>query len=210
MNIKYPFYIFLIKRTSDYTLPIKMKEPLSFHVGFRRVVSRAIFSQNTRGSDKHLCERFFQQGRFTVASIYGRIMFPPAPVIVFTTATTGTDTQQMDLGVNNDFTLVATGSLLSVDPDRLLIKRAILTGYPISVRTRFAVVRYMMFNPDDVRWFKPVQLWTKRGLKGQIKEPRGTKGYLKAVFDNPIKQNDTVCMSLYKRQYPPWDPTTFG
>jgi len=188
-----------------------MKESLSFHVGFRRVVSRAIFSQNTRGSDKHLCERFFQQGRWTIASIYGRVMFPPGPVIVFTAPSTGTDGAQMDLEKTNaDPTLVATGTLYSVDPDRLLIKRSILTGYPISVRNRFAVIRYMFFNPDDIRWFKPVQIWTKRGLKGQIKEPRGTKGYLKAVFDNPVKQNDTVCMSLYKRQYPPWDPTSFG
>jgi pre-rRNA-processing protein TSR1 len=82
----------------------------------------------------------------------------------------------------------------------------VLTGYPIAVHKFHAVVRYMFFNPDDIRWFAPVELWTKTGLIGHIREARGTKGYLKASFDGHIKNMDTVCMSLYKRQFPPWDP----
>lgn len=106
-------------------------------------------------------------------------------------------------------TLIASGSLMSVNPDRLLIKRIVLTGYPVGVNKRAAVVRHMFYEPDDIRWFKPVKLWTKYGLTGHIKEPRGTKGYLKATFDGFIKNHDTVCMNLYKRQFPPWDPAQF-
>lgn len=67
----------------------------------------------------------------------------------------------------------------------------------------------MFFNGDDIRWFKPVEIWTKYGMTGHIKEPRGTKGYMKCLFDGFIKNHDTVCMSLYKRQYPPFNPREF-
>ncbi|XP_039795360.1 uncharacterized protein LOC120660790 isoform X2 [Panicum virgatum] len=33
-----------------------------------------------------------------------------------------------------------------------------------------AIVRYMFHNSDDVKWFKPVELWTKHGRQGRIKE----------------------------------------
>lgn len=51
-----------------------------------------------------------------------------------------------------------------------------------------AVVRLMFFNPDDVRWFKPLELWTKSGRRGRITEPLGTHGAFKARFDGPITQ----------------------
>jgi pre-rRNA-processing protein TSR1 len=100
--------------------------------------------------------------------------------------------------------LAATGALRSVDPDRLIVKKIVLSGYPVRVHKTRAVVRLMFFNPDDIRWFKPVELWTKSGRRGRITEPLGTHGAYKARFDGPVQQRDSVCMSLYKRVFPKW------
>jgi pre-rRNA-processing protein TSR1 len=34
-----------------------------------------------------------------------------------------------------------------------------------------AVVRFMFHTPEDVRWFRPVEVWTKAGRRGRIREP---------------------------------------
>lgn len=68
-----------------------------------------------------------------------------------------------------------------------------LAGYPVRVHKTRAVVRLMFFNPDDVRWFKPLELWTKSGRRGRITEPLGTHGAFKARFDGPITQVRCCC-----------------
>lgn len=50
--------------------------------------------------------------------------------------------------------------------------------------------------------FQPVQLQTKSGAVGHIKEPVGTHGHMKCVFDRPILANDVALMPLYKRVFP--------
>jgi len=100
--------------------------------------------------------------------------------------------------------LVAAGSVLGADPDRLVLKRVVLTGYPTRIKVRSATIKYLFFNPGDVEYWKPVELYTKHGLVGNVTEPLGTHGLLKAHFDKPLKQHDTVCMPLYKRVYPRW------
>lgn len=60
----------------------------------------------------------------------------------------------------------------------------------------------MFFNKEDIKWFKALQLWTKRGRSGFIKESLGTHGYFKATFDSRINPQDAVGVSLYKRCWP--------
>ena len=45
----------------------------------------------------------------------------------------------------------------------------------------------MFFNPKDIKYFTPVELKTKHGLRGNIREPLGTHGYMKCHFNSGIK-----------------------
>ncbi|KAM3875016.1 pre-rRNA-processing protein TSR1 homolog [Diretmus argenteus] len=181
----------LVRRHPSNTEPIKSKEELVFHCGFRRFRASPIFSQHT-SADKHKMERFLRPDAPTVVSVYAPITFPTAGALLF---------KQRDDGVQD---LVATGSLLSCDPQRVVLKRIVLSGHPLKINRRSAVVRYMFFNRDDIMWFKPVELRTKWGRRGHIKEPLGTHGHMKCVFDNQMRSQDTVLMNLYKRVYPRW------
>ena len=39
------------------------------------------------------------------------------------------------------------------------------------MKNRFAVVRYMFFNPGDVAYFRPLELFTKHGCIGAWADP---------------------------------------
>lgn len=69
-------------------------------------------------SDKHKMERFLHAGRFSIASIYAPISFPPLPLIALKSVN--------DVAASP--AVVAFGSLRSVDPDRIILKKIILTG----------------------------------------------------------------------------------
>ncbi|WVY99601.1 hypothetical protein V8G54_025671 [Vigna mungo] len=72
----------VVKKHETYDAPIKSKEELVFHVGFRQFVGRPVFSSEFINTDKNKMERFLHAGRFSVASIYALISFPPLPSII--------------------------------------------------------------------------------------------------------------------------------
>jgi pre-rRNA-processing protein TSR1 len=152
--------------------------------------------------------RFFrpEQGH-AIATIFGQIAFPPQNVLVFKR------TSKFPLLSNTDeghVSLVATGNVIEVNPNKIVLKRIFLTGYPFRVHKKKAVIRHMFFNQTDIRYFKPVELQTKFGLRGNIRMPLGTHGFMKCVFNNFIRQNDTVCLPLYKRIFPSWFHPTWS
>merc|ERR1712228_959232 len=190
---------YLVQRHNDSksTKSMEALKPYIFDVGFRRFKTRPIFSDNSR-ADKHLMKRAVDDNQFVVASVYGQISYPPIGVLMF-------DQDEEENGLS----LCGKGSALNVDAHRLLIERKILTGSAMRVQRRRAVIRYMFWNSEDVKYFQPVDLWTKHGLKGKIEEPVGDNGLFKAFFNGNLKQNDTVCLSLYKRVFPYKDEQLF-
>ncbi|KAI9298993.1 DUF663-domain-containing protein [Neoconidiobolus thromboides FSU 785] len=189
-------------RTTEYKEVIKSKDPILIQSGFRRYKIQPIFSQNAKKSkplnNVYKMERFLPSGDSYNLSFYGPIQFSNDSCLLFKK-----DIQQ-------NVQLVATGTFKDCDCNRIIVKRIILTGHPFKVNRKSAVVRFMFFNKEDIAWFKPVQLITKFGRLGHIKDSIGTHGHMKCVFNNPIKQHDTVCLYLYKRIFPKWNTQLFN
>ena len=181
-----------VTKSPSYDAPLRSKTALWFHVGFRRERAAPIFSTDGLG-DKHKFERFLHARRPSMASVYGPVCYPPAPVLGFKEEVTANG-----MGVR----LALSGSVRKADPDRIILKRIILTGVPFKTHKSKAVVRHMFYNPDDIRWFKPLELWTKYGMRGKIKDAIGTHGHMKCLFNGVIQQRDTICATMYKRVYP--------
>eukprot|EP00092_Neocalanus_flemingeri_P018370 GFUD01019879.1.p1 GENE.GFUD01019879.1~~GFUD01019879.1.p1 ORF type:complete len:755 (+),score=290.87 GFUD01019879.1:292-2265(+) len=171
-------------------IPIKSKARLVFQCGWRRFAACPIFSQHTNGN-KHKYERFFRDGNI-VMTTFAPISFPPAPVLVFQEHPSGRQS------------LLATGSLLSADPNRVVVKRTVLSGHAFKVHKRMCTIRFMFFNREDIEWFSPVELRTRNGRRGHIKDGLGTHGHMKCIFDGQVTQQDTVMMHLFKRMFPKW------
>ncbi|KIM45379.1 hypothetical protein M413DRAFT_442049 [Hebeloma cylindrosporum] len=189
---------FTVQRNTEYDGSVRSKDPLVLCVGPRRLAVNPIYSQHTRGGGKgannvHKFERYLRHGVTSVATTYGPVIYGNQPCLLLR-ETLNAEAPQ----------LVAMGTFMNPDTTRIVAKRVILTGHPFKVHKKTATIRYMFFNRDDVHYFKPIQLHTKHGRTGHIRESLGTHGYFTAYFDGPINQMDTVCMSLYKRVFPKW------
>ncbi|EIM82849.1 ribosome biogenesis protein tsr1 [Stereum hirsutum FP-91666 SS1] len=189
---------FTVQRNTEYDGSVRSKDPLILCIGPRRLRINPIYSQHTRGGGKgpnnvHKFERYLRHGNTSVMTTYGPLVFGKQPCALLRETS---DPQAPEL--------VAMGTFMNPDTTRIVAKKIVLSGHPFKVHKKTATVRYMFFNQDDVLYFKPIQLHTKHGRTGHIKESLGTHGYFKAHFDGPINQMDTICMSLYKRVYPKW------
>lgn len=182
----------VMKRAPGFTDELANKSELYFSCGFRRFLAKPVFSSHTNGN-KHKMERFLpEDSTRIVMSMFSPIMFPPAGVLAFVKTKTG------------EMRLAATGSVFSCNPDRINLKRIVISGAPFKINKKSAVARFMFHNREDIEWFKPVQLRTKYGRRGHIKEGVGTHGHFKCVFDQHITSMDTVLMTMYKRVFPKW------
>lgn len=186
-----------VNKRDEYTEELYSKQLVEIQIGFRRILSRPVYSRQVGDTDKFKKERKLENGKQMIASLYCQLIFPGSPVIVLKPKT-------VDL-----VDLVASGTVINSDCNKIILKKIVLTGYPFKIHKKRAVVRYMFFNPEDVNYFKPIPLVTKFGLRGNITESLGTHGYMKCTFSDNLKQNDIVCLALYKRVFPVWFPESW-
>lgn len=186
--------------SSDHPSPLRSKDQLILQCGSRRFFINPMYSQSgNTPNNVHKFLRYLHPGQTAIASFIAPITWGSVPALFFQPSVSIPGTP---LG------LVATGTSLPASTSRVIAKRVILTGHPYKIHKKLVTVRYMFFNKEDVQWFKALQLWTKRGRSGFIKESLGTHGYFKATFDGKINPQDAVGVSLYKRVWPrearPW------
>ncbi|KAF1963207.1 DUF663-domain-containing protein [Byssothecium circinans] len=196
--------------SSDCEGPIKSKTEMIVQCGSRRMVINPLFSQaGNTPNNVHKFDRFLHPGQSANASFIGPLTWGNVPVLYFQRTTSAPSANNMDSNVQpsessptSSIRLIATGTSLPPSINRVIAKRIILTGHPYKINKRIVTVRYMFFNDKDVKWFKSLPLWTRRGRSGFIKESLGTHGYFKATFDGKINPMDSVAVSLYKRVWP--------
>lgn len=184
---------------------VRSKTELLVQVGHRRFMAQPIYSQAIPQTPNGLVryERFAQPGRISFATFAApTIMEKGVPVLYFTRRPDAAATSSDIDGDGASWTLLATGSFSGVDHARLCIKRVLLSGTPFKIHKRLSTLRYMFHTRQDVLYFKAIQLFTKHGRHGYIKEPLGTHGYMKTTWDKQVQGVDTILMPLYKRIYP--------
>lgn len=195
-----------ITLNSDHPSPLRSKDELIMQCGFRRFFIKPLFSQSgNTPNNVHKFLRYLHPGQTAIASFIAPITWGSVPALFFQPSASIPGTP---------LALIATGTSLPASTSRVIAKRVILTGHPYKMHKKLVTVRYMFFNKEDVQWFKALQLWTKRGRSGFIKESLGTHGYFKATFDGKINPQDAVGVSLYKRVWPrearPWTEVETG
>lgn len=171
---------FNLKRHDEDQEVIPSKSTMELHVGFRRFLIRPIFSDDYLHTNKAKYYRFLPHDTKAMASAFMPVCFPGSQVILFRRGTLNKDSDGLEIDYESEKpTLVAYGTVNEPDPLKIILKRIVLTGYPIKCKRKRAVIRYMFFNKDDIRYFRPVELYTKLGLRGKIKDSLGTHGLMK-------------------------------
>lgn len=185
---------------------LNSKSSFEIHMGFRKEVAQVIFSRVHPKTSKTLYKRKIiaenSRNEWFLASFFAPMYFPPANVMLF--ALDGEKKGVEGLKGSEEIPQLAMmGSLEYPDLFKVILKRVILTGYPIKSKKRTAVVRHMFFNPEDVKYFMDNEVYTRSGLRGKITQSLGIHGMMKCVFSGNVNSSDTICMNLYKRVFPP-------
>lgn len=202
---KWSLLHFHVQRNPELDEPIKSKTAMLAHIGFRKFYVTPLFSDATVGDRTKFARFFHEDEKFRLASFYGPISYNPCPILLFLVPSLEEQNEE-----SSSLRLACFGSAQPPNPDLLILKRTVLTGRVAMIHKKQIVVKYMFFNEDDVKWFQPVDIYTKLGRRGKITKAVGTHGLFKAVLNDQIMQHDVICMDLFKRVFPKWTTVAFN
>jgi len=146
-----------INLRDDYEEPVYNKQLVEAQIGFRRLLCRPTYSVQIGDTDKYKVCPKLEKGASVIASIYSQLSFPETPVIILRPNSESPpiseplNTKEI---INSDFAnfkgiyqmkQIAIGKTLASDCNKIIIKRKVITGYPLKIHKRRAVVRYMFF-----------------------------------------------------------------
>merc|ERR1712048_460120 len=100
-------------------MPVKSKDVLLFRCGWKVWNARPIFYRQNLNCDKHKFEHFLPSCGFCIASVIGPVTYSPTPVLVFRELSSSSSTNR---------NLVGIGNINTVDADRIIVKKKVLTG----------------------------------------------------------------------------------
>ena len=128
-------------------------------IGFKRLLVEPLYSRLINGTDKTKYTKSIGKDyeNHYFCSFYGHNYFPSSPFLVF--RVNRLNTSQIEPAP------ILKGELAKCDPNHVILERIIITGYPYKINRRRCTVRYMFFNPGDVKYFKPVEIRTRLGLR---------------------------------------------
>lgn len=102
-------------------VPLLSKQDYEIHTGFRRQKTNVLFSRIYKRCDKFKQVRGAEEPEtWYLASFYSQIYFGPTRCVLVSLK-------------NNVSAISMTGGLLVPDPLKVILKRIILTGYPVKV-----------------------------------------------------------------------------
>lgn len=135
-------------------IPVESNKSYLLSLGFRKLTITPIFSRCLNGCDKtkYVREIGDDYENYFYCSFYGSNYFPPAPALLY------------DLH-RSEASPLMVGELAKCDSMHIVLERILLTGYPFKINRRRSTIRFMFFNPKDVKFFKPIELRTKLGLR---------------------------------------------
>lgn len=153
---------FKLNRTTENKEPIPSKTRMEFHAGFRRMTLQPVFSAETNpgsSSEKLKFMRYMRSDMPAIATAICPIVCAPCKVLCFTENSLKSDSVDI---------VAATGVAMPPNPLKVILKRIILTAYPLKCHKKKCVARYMFFDPKDIKYFRPVEIYTRHGLKVSI------------------------------------------
>lgn len=151
-----------VKRNPYYPLndtEVESNQKYLITMGFRKFYIKPIFSRCINGTDKTKFTKKIKEDYEShfYCSFYYYNYFPPAPFSIY--KINHLNTEQYEPSP------VMYGELIKCDPLHIILERIILCGYPYKINRRRCTVRYMFFDPKDIKFFKPIEVRTKMGLR---------------------------------------------